>query len=158
MNVCPICMKSICNICTLECSHSFCYKCIEKWIYVKENCPVCRSYISIQDEQKKVRLTRSMTRNIRAKKIKEVLDKIINDLDNIADNELHKKNKEINMIFNLFHENIWLFKCMKNLPPSICDCVGCRCKQFINRFINEISEENLKEIHIWRYKFRNYLN
>ena len=112
----------------------------------------------MQQEQKKVRLTRSMTRNLRAKKIKRVLDKIINDLDNIADNELYKKNKEINMIFNLFHENIWLFKCMKNLPLSICDCVGCRCKQFINRFINEISEENLKEIHIWRYKFRNYLN
>ena len=50
---CVICLNPIKNKYTLDCSHSFCFKCINKWLKTPRirygqvigynNCPICRT-------------------------------------------------------------------------------------------------------------------
>lgn len=44
--VCTICLEEIRDedLCFLNnCTHSFCFKCIDKWSSENKNCPLCRS-------------------------------------------------------------------------------------------------------------------
>jgi len=41
-NLCSICLKQIKNKLTLNCSHSFCFDCLIKWLSIKNNCCLCR--------------------------------------------------------------------------------------------------------------------
>ena len=44
---CAICLEELCVPKKLECSHSFCKKCISKWAYLTSpSCPICRHVIS----------------------------------------------------------------------------------------------------------------
>lgn len=38
MSDCPVCLE-VCNLVTLDCSHSFCRNCLQNWT---TNCPICR--------------------------------------------------------------------------------------------------------------------
>jgi uncharacterized coiled-coil DUF342 family protein len=44
-NTCPICYGPIQNKTTLECGHSFCKECIDKWLDDNNTCPICRKEI-----------------------------------------------------------------------------------------------------------------
>lgn len=43
---CSICMDKLENPVMIECTHTFCGKCIFTWILKNKNCPFCRTYIS----------------------------------------------------------------------------------------------------------------
>jgi len=43
---CSICNDPFEEPVTTRCDHTFCYKCIEKWINTNNSCPTCRSQIS----------------------------------------------------------------------------------------------------------------
>jgi len=49
---CSICYETIHQPYTLSCKHTFCSRCISKWIYLKEKdtCPLCRSFTTIEEE------------------------------------------------------------------------------------------------------------
>jgi hypothetical protein len=52
---CPICcneMNENTSI-TTSCGHTYCYKCISKWVKNKSNCPICRKNIVILIKKKK---------------------------------------------------------------------------------------------------------
>jgi len=44
---CHICLYTCKTTTTLECDHSFCYKCIKKWCGIKRSCPVCDTEINV---------------------------------------------------------------------------------------------------------------
>ena len=80
---CIICLNPIKNKYTLDCNHSFCFKCITKWLETPRfrygqmigynNCPICRT--SSQIDTTKIRLTRSLTVDKRRTNISnELLD------------------------------------------------------------------------------------
>jgi hypothetical protein len=55
---CCICMEEtqIEDICKLQCSHTFCVKCINAELNIKRRCPICRAYIfKIQTQTIKAR-------------------------------------------------------------------------------------------------------
>ncbi|CAG9854677.1 unnamed protein product [Phyllotreta striolata] len=43
---CPICSEILIKPITLNCSHTFCEYCINKWTSKMQNCPICRCEIS----------------------------------------------------------------------------------------------------------------
>ena len=45
---CPICLEVIINKCTLICGHEGCHDCLEKWLSIKRNCPMCRQPVTAQ--------------------------------------------------------------------------------------------------------------
>ncbi|VEL17123.1 unnamed protein product [Protopolystoma xenopodis] len=44
--VCSICTEIIIHISSLDCGHVFCRVCIEKWMVLKKECPICRKSCS----------------------------------------------------------------------------------------------------------------
>ena len=40
---CPICLDTFKQPYSIGCSHLFCKNCINKWLEVKNTCPVCRN-------------------------------------------------------------------------------------------------------------------
>ncbi len=48
MNIeCPVCLNDINEDqrCTTDCEHEFCYDCLNKWLRINLNCPVCRKSV-----------------------------------------------------------------------------------------------------------------
>lgn len=45
---CPICSEIFIESTTLNCSHTYCKYCIERWRETNVDCPVCRSKIAFQ--------------------------------------------------------------------------------------------------------------
>ena len=86
---CVICLNPIKNKYTLDCSHSFCFKCINKWLKTPRirygqvigynNCPICRT--SSQIDPTKIRLTRSLTIDKRRTSISNELFKDVPVID-----------------------------------------------------------------------------
>ena len=44
---CHICLEKCKSPTTMNCEHTFCYKCIKKWLGIKRSCPVCSKKIEI---------------------------------------------------------------------------------------------------------------
>lgn len=42
---CPICYENECNVMETTCKHSFCIRCISKWLNQDGKCPLCRATI-----------------------------------------------------------------------------------------------------------------
>ena len=42
-NICNICFDEINNKLITKCNHEFCSECIERWVRINNNCPLCRS-------------------------------------------------------------------------------------------------------------------
>ena len=49
---CPICLETMYFPFVLGCNHSFHEDCIEEWMYIKNNCPMCRKDIIEEDHVK----------------------------------------------------------------------------------------------------------
>ena len=47
---CPICFELIDDLIKLECNHSFCKNCINKWRQNANTCPCCRKNINLEKE------------------------------------------------------------------------------------------------------------
>lgn len=52
---CPVCLNDIIDeeLCLLDCKHVFCYNCLNSWLDIKRECPLCRVAIEkfkFQDE------------------------------------------------------------------------------------------------------------
>jgi len=48
MNVCVICLNNItCNFCVTKCNHKFHTNCLQEWLLIKPQCPMCRYYIDV---------------------------------------------------------------------------------------------------------------
>ena len=44
---CSVCMENVpFNMCSIHCTHSFCYPCIVSWVFTNPTCPLCRKNIS----------------------------------------------------------------------------------------------------------------
>ena len=53
---CHICLETCKSPTTVDCEHTFSYKCIKKWLGIKRTCPVCSKKINIKKyKRKKVR-------------------------------------------------------------------------------------------------------
>lgn len=39
---CPVCLEEMVDPSICPCGHTFCGRCIDRWIKIKENCPLCR--------------------------------------------------------------------------------------------------------------------
>jgi hypothetical protein len=50
--VCSICFDHIQEIYILKCNHVFHEECIQKWIHIKNECPLCRCVIHLHDNTK----------------------------------------------------------------------------------------------------------
>ena len=49
--ICLICLQNYNNqekICYLPCTHFFHASCIKKWLEMKNNCPLCKKFISFE--------------------------------------------------------------------------------------------------------------
>tara|TARA_B100000683_G_scaffold275764_1_gene327556 strand:- start:2429 stop:2809 length:381 start_codon:yes stop_codon:yes gene_type:complete len=46
-SVCPICLNEMNKEqeCMTPCEHNFCYNCLNKWLRINLNCPICRKDI-----------------------------------------------------------------------------------------------------------------
>jgi hypothetical protein len=81
MSSCPICLynlnsKSI----KLDCSHSFCIKCIREWNKQSQTCPICRLVITLSLDH---------TYNLRCKKHEfcvSIMKQLISEYDNCLTN------------------------------------------------------------------------
>ena len=155
---CPICLKKIKNVCTLKCNHNYCFNCIEQWAFTKETCPVCRGDFSMDDLEQKIIFTRSMSINKRASVVHNKLKEILNHINNTNEITNEYRIIQIDKIFNLFYNNLWMFKCTQpTIPKNICSCNGCSCKKSLVIHINDFEKLGWSGIKIWRYKFRDYL-
>lgn len=44
---CAICLDPFLSpLCDVRCGHIFCYRCLEKWLYQKQTCPICRQFFT----------------------------------------------------------------------------------------------------------------
>ena len=150
---CPICMNSITNICTLPCSHNFCYNCINEWTFTKNNCPICRQSFTSQSHKKDMRFTRSMSKINRLHDLTNELYRLANDINNTE--HLDSKIKKINLILKKFYNNPWILKC-ESKDNQLCngDCYGCISQKIINNKLNEFIDADWEEGKIWLFKFR----
>jgi len=158
-NYCTICFKNMVNVCSLECTHSFCYTCLEKWSIIKETCPICRSNFSFKEKKKNIRITRSMSLNERTEKVNDIMIDFLQDLRNNSNNDSleWRKEKQEN-IFKMLYEHNWIFKCEnKNIPKNICNCSGCLTKNIVRGIFSRLPKERCKSINIWKFKFRKIL-
>lgn len=53
---CSICLDTCENPTTIDCDHTFCYKCIKRWMGIKRNCPVCDTAIDVKKYVRRKRL------------------------------------------------------------------------------------------------------
>ena len=44
---CSICLETPINKVTTTCNHIFCGDCLNKWLHIRSNCPLCRQPINI---------------------------------------------------------------------------------------------------------------
>ena len=109
------------NILKTDCGHFFCSKCLSTWREIKNNCPVCRSFISYTIKVRKEgntfepRVTRSMTKAKRELEFYNNFKQHVIDItDTINDtNDRQIVTQYINNIVKL---------CLKNyklMPPNI---------------------------------------
>lgn len=61
---CHICLEDCKKPTTMECEHTFCYKCIEKWMAIKRKCPVCDKDINVSKRERKKRSRRSCRKTL----------------------------------------------------------------------------------------------
>lgn len=61
---CHICLESCKRPTTIECEHTFCYKCIQKWMGIKRQCPVCDKPINVEKYAHKRRRKRPCRRTL----------------------------------------------------------------------------------------------
>ena len=54
---CPICFESLVNdeIIITECNHTFHKKCIDKWLKIKNICPICKTKFKLQEREMTLR-------------------------------------------------------------------------------------------------------
>ncbi len=155
---CIICLNPIVNKYTLDCNHSFCFKCITKWLETPRfrygqmigynNCPICRT--SSQIDTTKIRLTRSLTVDKRRTNIS-------NELFNLCEKALAEgvdgAIDSITKILTIIEANPWYLKHYSNLTGE-CSC-GLAIQ--IKKKLNDFEKEGWKEAAIWKYKLRNIL-
>ncbi len=55
---CHICLEPCKSPTTVDCEHTFCYKCIKKWLGIKRTCPVCSKTINVSKCKRKRRRKR----------------------------------------------------------------------------------------------------
>ena len=75
---CPICLNPITdsNKCSLDCSHSFHYKCIFKWNTQHNSCPVCRDTIDKSEKEQTSETIPNIANNDRSFIIHQYLNKL----------------------------------------------------------------------------------
>lgn len=44
--LCPVCKDDFVDAVSLQCSHTFCQSCIDRWLAKSRSCPVCRTKIT----------------------------------------------------------------------------------------------------------------
>merc|ERR1711972_878633 len=53
--VCSVCQDWMVNAATIECSHTFCWRCIDTWLQQKRfECPVCRNDVTREPVKNRV--------------------------------------------------------------------------------------------------------
>ena len=83
--MCPICYDDI-NNCSIPkcCKSSFCFECLSLWLSQNSNCPLCRTFINVNDL---IVITQE-----KQKSKDELLDKIVHVKD-IIENKINKDSK-----------------------------------------------------------------
>lgn len=61
---CHICLEECKRPTTMECDHTFCYRCIEKWMEIKRQCPVCDKKINVAKCERKKRRKKSCKKTL----------------------------------------------------------------------------------------------
>jgi len=79
---CSVCLNDILDeeLCLLECSHSFCHICLNSWLEIKRECPLCRVSIDkfkFQNEINRIiyiekRIIENRNRNIEIQNMNEI--------------------------------------------------------------------------------------
>lgn len=107
---CSICFNSFKHPKKLQCSHVFCYNCINKWSKTSDKCPICRINFELNTMHKYN--TRS---NNFIKHKKEILFNVKNliDLDTFNILEYEEKLDKFNEILQFIYENKNLLKIKK---------------------------------------------
>ena len=78
---CPICMNNIISdqICLTNCSHSFCYDCLSRWLLIRNTCPSCREEIQsfkYKDEINRIFIINRDIENLNIDEIRGVLNDV----------------------------------------------------------------------------------
>ena len=154
---CAICMNKIRNKCTLKCNHNLCFTCIDKWHDSKQTCPICRSKFSIND-YKKIRQTRSMSKNSRIKLVTNDLYTLVRDANRTSIHLLALKKYKICKVLKKIYDNRWILEC--EYPNDYCErnCYGCIAKNLIKQKLEQFIDDEWVEGAVWMFKFRDYLS
>ena len=152
---CIICLNPITNKCTLDCNHSFCFTCIDKWQNTrnltygggcKNNCPICRRKSTINKSN--IRITRSMS----LQKRNDDIQKKLIDLCETALSGNGNNKEAITKILQLIYENPWYIKHHEHSE----NC-NCGVAKQIKLKLDEYEACGWKEASIWKIKMRNIL-
>lgn len=108
MTECVICMQKIKDKVITPCNHQYCRECILRWIVVRHNCPVCRTFLMVKGiTGRQTRTTAALTRIYGAlerftegprniERMKEVFDIVLEKKNKI----LIKNNREFRIAYN----------------------------------------------------------
>ena len=162
---CSICLSSVSNPVTLICNHSFCYKCIDRWIrqtcstcdvnHVHNQCPICRALIVTLDESN-TRKTRSMTRCQRQHTFSKDLISKVHQWKRLKDMKYPPANRDTQLliyldeIMNIIYQNTWFFDGNTDGWDDFASVMKLKLDSF--------EKDGYKEAAIWKYKLRSILH
>ena len=138
MSTCQICLNKIRCKKQLNCSHSFCHGCINKWRKNNNTCPICRTEIMEKEHS-------YFTRRKNNKFCVEYLKYLIGDF--YAESVTAEKYIKINDIFHFLSKHPHFLKYKYNY----------RGKCFLDEIIFNKLEEFKSEGHSFAYYWQNKL-
>ena len=84
---CSICYENIKDKRTLKCDHSFCKRCISKWIEKSNSCPCCRTKIVVKCHMCRNGCSQCMIGKINIYELFNELDEYFHNKNQTAINE-----------------------------------------------------------------------
>ena len=184
--ICSICQDTYKTKTTLNCSHSFCLKCIKKWSENKKSCPMCRAKFKKKHIYNNVEgiKTRSLTKYSRYKETNKIFNVLIDKINyfekyseqlinisnkksykNYINKNLNEKFKEdfetcINSFLKFIYDNRNLYECKyKSTVDNLClEKKMCDYNMVALKCKNCLFKYNIKKYMNYQLKKYKYKN
>ena len=150
---CAICLEGQTHPFNLDCTHSFCFKCIDNWAQTarETKCPLCRAHFS-RPVPGHGTVTRSMTHRRRRRhcvcRLRFLIDRWI-QIKNSAVVMPRSQDRLLTLfqgIMQIIHNNQLLFLADRTFSVAL--------KEKLDQF----EADGCREARIWKYKLRKLLD